>query len=52
MVLDELVEGVELHDPEKVLAGVVSENLEVLHVYTRRIVHPGDTPGRQSAEAR
>ncbi len=39
MVVDELVQGVELDDPEEVLARVVAKDLEVLHMDARAVVN-------------
>lgn len=35
VVVHQLVEGVELHHPQEVLAGAVTEDLEVLHVISK-----------------
>lgn len=39
MVVDELVQRVELDDPQEVLARLISEDLEVLHVDPSSVVH-------------
>ena len=42
MVCNELIEGVELDDPEEVLAGIVTKDLEVLHLRTTAALHTKD----------
>lgn len=45
MIIHELIQGIELHHPQEVLPGAVSEHLEVLHIVSK----PGVRWGAQKA---